>query len=131
MVIGSVGNLNESCLMELYAVNHKPITSTNRDVLSFMVEFAKYKKEITNVYGIDNAFLIGYEDNVFYVNSFLVTQINNYDAIGCGKQKAKTALYLGHTVEESLLITCELDPLCAEPLIMFDKRKEKGETNDN
>ena len=47
----------------------------------------------------------------------IYTLIITYEAIGAGLDYALAALYLGHTVEDSVKTACELSVYCEQPII--------------
>lgn len=129
MIIGSSGTAEESSLILHYANTHKPASASEKDVLSFIVEFAQWKRDITGEYNLDNAFIIVYKGKAFTVYNMFVYQVKNYDAIGAGIDFANAALYLGHSPKEAVKVACELSCFVADPIIEYEVDLNKKNKN--
>ena len=55
MIMGSTGYCQECSIMWHYMQTHKPASSLEKDILAFMVEFAKWKNNITNNNNMSNS----------------------------------------------------------------------------
>lgn len=128
MIIGTVGNADEGSLMWLYAETHKPFSATEKDVLSFIAEFSKWKAAFGASGDIENAYIIVFNKKAFYISGLLVYRIKNYEAIGAGMDFANAALYLGHSPKKAVEVSCALSYYVAEPIIeyevKFDNKKQ-------
>ena len=120
MIVGSVGNSDEASLMWQYMRTHKPDAGTEKDVLSFIVEFARWKKELSGDAYVRNDYLLAYKHKLFEVSGLFVHEIHDYIAIGAGRDFATAALFLGHTPEESVKTACALSCLVAEPIVCYE-----------
>ena len=129
IIIGTVGYASEASLMWLYAETHKPLNTSEKEILTFITEFSKWKSDLTNSPSVDNEYIIVFEGHVFNVESMFVYEIKNYNAIGAGMDFANAALYLGHSPKESVKVACALSCYVAEPIIeyevKFDNNKNK------
>ena len=123
IVIGFVGTAEEGSLMLHYADTHKPLSPTEKDVLTFMIEFSKWKSDIGAGSDIDNAYIIIYNGKAFHAHGVWVFEIDNYDAIGAGMDFANAAMYLGHTPKEAVKVACELSCWVAEPIVEFEEKR--------
>lgn len=119
MTIGAVGTCEETALLFQFCGTHKPAGNTERDILAFFVEFAEWKKKQTESWSLSNSFICIYGSRAFSIEGFLVEEIAQYDAIGAGEAYALTALYLGHDVQESINVACEVCIYCEKPILYF------------
>lgn len=125
MVIGSVGSAEECSLMWHFMETHKPASSTEKDVLQFMIEFCEKKKAATGVYSSNNAYIMIYGGKAFKTEGLFVHEIMNFDAIGAGEDYALAALHLGHTPREAVKVACELCCYVSEPIIEYSVTYEQ------
>lgn len=129
IIIGSVGTANEASLMWLYAETHKPLNASEKEILTFITEFSRWKSDLTKSLNVDNEYVIVFDGHVFNVEGMFVYEIKNYNAIGAGMDFANAALYLGHSPKESVKVACALSCYVAEPIIeyevKFDNNKNK------
>lgn len=119
MIIGSVGYAQEGSLMWHYMSTHKPASATEKSVLEFIIEFARWKKELGDTSSINNSYILAFGGKVFAINDMFVTEISEYHAIGAGRDYANAALYLGHTPQEAVKVACALCCFVAEPIIEY------------
>lgn len=117
MIIGSVGTAYEASLMWQYMRTHKPDGGTEKDVLAFIVEFVRWKRELTGDATVVNDYLLAYKNKLFEVSGLFVHEIQDYVAIGAGCDFATAALYLGHSPEESVKAACALSCVVSEPIV--------------
>lgn len=117
LVVGGVGYTEEISMLFLFAKTHKPIGSSEKEVMEFMLEFAKWKREFGLDFSSKNNYLIGFENKVFYIENMLVKEIKEYYAIGAGEDYALAVLHLGHSPKESVRVACELCCYVAEPIV--------------
>jgi ATP-dependent protease HslVU (ClpYQ) peptidase subunit len=126
MVIGGVGSAEENSLMRLFAETHRPSSSEEYALLEFISEFVEWKKRKTDdKTSLRNAFIIGYQGNVFVVEQWHVHKVNSYMAIGAGMSYALAALYLGHSAEKAVETAIELSTMCEEPILVIKKSSGK------
>lgn len=123
MVIGGVGLAEENALLFNFASTHKPKTPTEDGVLNFIVEFAEWKKKLTEKFKLENEFIIVVDGKAFTTERFLIREIKDFYAIGAGMDYALTALYLGHSVKTSIEIACKLCVYCEEPIHIMEVKK--------
>lgn len=123
MIIGSTGSAEEASLMTHYADTHKPITASEKDMLTFMIEFSKWKSDVGVGSDINNSYIIVYDGKAFYIGGMLVFEVDNYEAIGAGMDFANAAMYLGHTPKEAVKVACELSCWVAEPIVEFEEKR--------
>ena len=122
MLIGCVGLCEESGLMFQFAKTHKPETASERDILSFFVEFAKWKKEFVSA-EIENEYLIAYDKHLFSVEGLFVKEVEDFEAIGAGKDFANAVMYLGRTPQEAVKVACSLCCFAAEPITTLEMER--------
>ena len=123
IIIGSIGSAEEASLMTHYADTHKPLTASEKDMLTFMIEFSKWKSDIGIGSDINNSYIIVYDSKAFYIHGMLVYEVDNYEAIGAGMDFANAAMYLGHTPKEAVKVACELSCWVAEPIVEFEEKR--------
>lgn len=120
MIVGGCGTAQESSLLWRYMQTHQPETASVKDVLGFMVEFSKWKREIIGDSSVDNSYLMAYNGHLFEIESMFVHEITDYIAIGAGADFANAALYLGHTPKEAVKVACDLSCFVNEPIREFE-----------
>lgn len=124
MLIGGVGYSSENILLSLFAENHRPLAPNEREVVQFFNEFAEYKNKMTGDRCLHNDFLLAFDGHCFTVSSdYNVLEIEDYFAIGYGRDYANAALYLGHSPQEAVKAACDLCCYVAEPIITFTQEK--------
>jgi ATP-dependent protease HslVU (ClpYQ) peptidase subunit len=117
IVIGSVGWIMELSFMQLFARNHKPSAPTVEAVLEYIVEFYTWAKKKDDTFGKRNSYLMGMEGEIFRISDgYLVEKINEFSAIGAGREFALTAMYLDKTPQEAVEIANELCIYCSAPV---------------
>lgn len=124
IIFASTGTSTEISFFQIYCSTTKPKGSEMDDILQFFVEFAEWKKKKTaseDSVDIENGFLFIYGKKVFRIcEGFSLLEIKDFNAIGAGFKHTETALYLGHSVEESIRVACKLSPYCEEPIIIHE-----------
>lgn len=125
MIVGGVGYASELSLMWQFMTTHKPATAIEKDVLEFIVEFSRWKRELIGDANIYNDFLMIYDGHLFCVNGMFVYEVRDYAAIGAGDDFANAALYLGHSPKEAVKTACELSCYVAEPIIEYEYIKKE------
>ena len=129
MVIGGVGSAEENSLMRLFAETHRPSASEEYALLEFISEYVEWKKRKTdNSNNFRNAFMIGFQGNVFTVEHWHVHKVNSYMAIGAGMSYALAALYLGHSAEKAVETAIELSTQCEAPILVIKKQTKEKKT---
>lgn len=123
MIIGTVGSAEEGSLMWHYMSTHKPANSTEKDILSFIIEFANWKRDLTGNSSICNSYILAYDGKVFMIENMLVYEISSYEAIGAGQDFANAVLYLGHSAKEAVKVACELSCYVSEPIIEYEMKR--------
>lgn len=123
MIAGSTGTAQEASLMWHYMNTHKPSSSSEKDVLTFLVEFIQWR---SNVDGgkVENAYLFAYQGRLFEINNMFVHEIHDFAAVGAGEDYANAALYLGHTPREAVKVACELCCFVSEPIVEYTMKKD-------
>lgn len=120
MIVGGCGNAQEVSLLWRYMQTHQPETATEKDVLNFVVEFAKWKRELVSDSSVENSYLMAYEGKLFYIASMFVYEVKDYIAIGAGEDFATTALHLGSTPREAVKVACDLSCYVCEPVVEYE-----------
>lgn len=119
MIIGGCGIAEEISMMWHFMSTHKPSAASEGGVLNFIIEFSKWKKDLTGNSGVNNAYLLAYEGHLFEIENMLVIEIKDYRAIGAGEDFSNAALYLGHTPKEAVKVACDLCCFVSEPIVEF------------
>lgn len=125
MIIGSVGAAEETSLMWHYMQTHKPASCLDKDILTFVVEFIQWKRNLVGNGDIDNTYLLIYQGHLFYIQNMFVYEVSDYSAIGAGEDFANAALYLGHEPKEAVKVACELSCYVCEPIVEYSMNKNK------
>lgn len=117
MIIGCVGDCEDGALMSIFGETHKPKLPDIESVTKFIVEFHKYKRELSGGGSqVTSEFIIVYQSKIFYCMDLLVMEIPEYTAIGAGMDYALTALHLGHDTKEAVKVACDLCVWVSEPI---------------
>lgn len=124
MILGGCGTAQETSLMWHYMQTHKPASATEKDVLTFIVEFAQWKSGIVGNSNVENVYLLAFQGHLFEIEYMFVHEIFDYVAIGAGDDFANAALYLGHAPSEAVNVACELSCYVCEPIIEYSMPKE-------
>ena len=117
IIIGAVGEAQETSLMWHYMETHKPKDASEKAILDFIVEFGKWKKDYGENSRINNSYILAFDKKCFLVEESFVCNVDNYCAIGAGEDFATAALYLGHTPSEAVNVAARLSCYVAEPII--------------
>lgn len=117
IIVGSVGTAQECSLMWHYMETHKPKDATDKAILDFIIEFAKWKSDYSDGNAIHNSYILAFDGKCFMIERSFVFEITNYRAIGAGEDFANAALYLGHTPREAVNVAAQLSCYVAEPII--------------
>lgn len=115
-IIGGAGHLSHINYMQVFAENHRPLSSRKRDVLEFFVEFNEWADKKIKGYESSNSWLLAFDGRLISVDHSLSTSYHEFWAVGSGREYARTAMHLGHDVRSALLVACELTVFCSEPL---------------
>lgn len=126
MILGGCGSAQEISLMWHYMQTHKPASATDKDVLTFIIEFSRWKSSMGAGSDIENEYLFVYQGHLFAIQDMLVHEIFDYSAIGAGEDFATSALYLGHTPREAVKVACDLSCYVCEPIIEYKMPKENS-----
>lgn len=126
MIIGGTGTAEEMSLFFRFAQTHKPETATEKDILTFITEFASWKHTNYNDNSfLKNTYLIAYDGHLFEIENMFINEIKDFMAIGAGEDYANAALYLGHSPEEAVKVACELCCFVSEPVVKYKMKREK------
>lgn len=123
MIVGSTGYAQELSLMWQYMTTHKPATAIEKDVLAFIVEFSKWKRDLIGNGSVDNTYLMAYDGHLFQIEDMLVYEVSEYSAIGAGEDFANAVLYMGNNPRDAVKVACELSCFVAEPIIEYSMQK--------
>ena len=123
MLIGAVGSAQEASLMWHYMSTHKPASPTEKSVLEFIIEFARWKNDLGAGSTISNSYILVYSGHAFVISNMFVNEITQYEAVGAGEDYANAALYLGHSPKEAVKVACELCCYVAEPIIEYSMNR--------
>ena len=124
MIIGSCGFTEESTLFQSYCSTHSINDNYKRkinqiEMLNYITEFAKWKKQRTDKFDIKNVYILIYGNQIFHIEGFLVEEILDYEAIGAGMDYALASLYLGKDVDKAVETACELSIYCSLPIVEY------------
>ncbi len=92
-------------------------------ILEFYDEYkARTKGEVGSLY---NQYLLVHDGRVFVFNNWLIKEVEEFEAIGSGRETARTAFevyrQLGETPDLAtiLKVTCKIDLYCHEPINLY------------
>ena len=117
VIIGVSGNVEECSFLWHYMGTHKPAGNSVKDILDYMIEFSRWKKELTGSSSVNNTCLIAFGGKLFVVYGITVMEVKDFDSVGCGYMYANAAMHLGHTPREAVKVACDLDCFVGEPII--------------
>lgn len=123
MVIGGCGFAREISLIWHYMETHKPRSTEVKDILTFFVEFVKWKSEYGDGSEMKNDYILVYSGHAYLCSELFIHEIHEYEAIGAGENFANAALYLGHTPREAVKVACDLSCFVSEPIVEFEMPK--------
>lgn len=123
MIIGGVGDAEELSLMWHYMETHKPASIAVKDILSFTLEFARWKSDLDGSTMIENEYLLAYQGHLFHLAGKFVYEVQNFAAIGAGEAYATAALYLGHDPIHAVEVSCQLCCYVSDPIVSFTQSK--------
>ena len=118
MIIGGVGSAEETSLFFHYMKTHTIENVDEKGVLDFIIEFRRWKNDLTGNNSFANDYILAFKSKVFYIESMLVIPIDDYYAIGAGADYANGALYMGASPKEAVKASCELCAMVCEPIII-------------
>lgn len=119
ILIGSVGYAEEASIMWHFLNTHQPKSTDIKDILDFIVEFAKWKEDIVGNKKIDNHYLMAFKGHLYSIEGLFVREIEEYYAIGAGMPYALAALHLEHDPKEAVKVACELCCYVSEPIKIY------------
>lgn len=127
VIVGSAGKVKTAKLFILFLSEVQPgILETELDVIRLFRNFESWlvdNKVGKDIDLADNDFLINFKDKVFKVeDGYLISEVENFDAIGSGYDKALMGLELGFDIQKVVRIVCKFDLYCSEPIKVI-KRK--------
>lgn len=125
MIVGGTGTAQEISMMWHYMQTHKPASATEKDVLTFIIEFSQWKSSMAAGSNIENTYLLIYNGHLFEIECMFVHEITDYIAVGAGADFATAALYLGHSPKEAVEVACNLSCYVCEPIIEYKMLKER------
>ena len=118
MIVGTSGYAEEGAFMRYYAETHKPASASEKDILKFFVEFQAWKLDAgCTISDCGNTYLFYYDGHLFEVNQMHIEEVEDFAAIGAGRDYAYAALYLGHSAQEAVKVACELSCYVSEPIV--------------
>ena len=116
MDLGGSGKLSEIGMMFVFARTHRPDEPTAGDILTFLAEFSKWKKDHAGDGNLEASYLLGFRGCIFNVTGWAVEEVKNFDAIGAGMDFALAALHLGHSARDAVEVATELSIYCEPPV---------------
>ena len=117
-IYGSAGYSSEVSLFNLYARDHSIGTGGVVRVIEYLVEFSRWKADMTGDPDIKNSYILAHSSGLFSTEFFAVDEIEYYCSIGSGKEHSLAALYLGKDVSEAVQVACALDCYSDLPVLI-------------
>lgn len=116
VIVGGCGSIREINALKIFMNKNLIGDATEENILQFMFCFQQFKQELGMLFDLECSYIFIIDNKVYSVVQGEVIPIENYYAIGSGRDFALSALYLGHSVEESLKVACALNIYCNEPI---------------
>lgn len=126
ITMGLVGYARDGVLFKVFCDTHTPKAATADDLITFFAEFDEWMRKRTNNAQCDSSFHIVFQGRAFYINNYYITEIEDYHAIGSGRDYALGCLYLGETPERAVEAACDLNIYCQTPVNVFRIPRGKG-----
>lgn len=123
-VIGGCGSLEEISLLFMFAQTNSPLSPTEKDVSEYFLKFYKWKNELNLPFSSANNYLIGIDGKLFYVENLLVKEIDDFYAIGAGRDYSFAALYLGCDAVKAVEIACTLSCFVSSPVVTINMERK-------
>lgn len=124
MIIAATGTITEASLMELFCKDHSIGSGGQLRLVEWLLEFSEWKHSKTNVRGVENNYIVAHKSGLYKTHGLSVSKIKTFTSDGSGGEFCFTALHLGHTLEQSLKVSCELDAFSEEPIIIKTMKLE-------
>jgi len=127
ITVAVAGEIYEFSLFIIYCKKNNPLHATDASIFKFFTNFVKWKnkKLRKEEFSLDCSYLFVFDKKVFLIDvDFYIKEITTWQAIGGGMTYAEAALYLGHSLEESLRVACRLSPECEEPITIYCVEKQ-------
>ena len=125
----SAGFAKEIEFFNIFCKTHQPSHNTIEGIIDYFFEFSNWKKKKIDDDKIENQYIFVYKGKSYSFYEYHVAEIKDFYAIGAGYQYATTALYLNHTVEQAIKISCSLSIYCEMPANIFEFHKETLDEN--
>jgi len=107
-VIGVSGEALLLTLVSMYAKNH-PVGDGGVDrVTEWGLEFLEYCRKKTDSWDQHGSLLLAHKSGLYAVYDWIPLVVTDFWAIGSGLQYAETAMYLGHSTEEAVLVAIQM-----------------------
>ena len=117
LIIGGCGRTEEISLIFHYIKTHMPQDCSEKAILDFIIEFKRWKNDLTGSSDVNNEYIIAYKGKCFGIQRMLVYEIIDYGAIGAGMDYALGALHQGASSKEAVKAACDLCAFVAEPIL--------------
>lgn len=102
MIIGCCGNSDEISLLFHYMKTHTIEDMDEKGVLDFIIEFRRWKNDLTGDNSLKNPYIIAYKGKAFAIEGMLVFQIDDFYTIGLAKIM-QVVLYIWVHLQKKLL----------------------------
>ena len=117
MIIGGVGVAEETSLFFHYMKTHTIENVDEKSVLDFILEFRRWKQDLTGNNSFNNDYILAFKGKCFYISNMLIIPIDDYYSIGAGRDYSNGAMYMGATPREAVKASCALCSMVCEPVI--------------
>lgn len=124
LIVGQVGRSRDVQLLRIFAKDHLIAAPEEDKVVDFVVEFIEWCRKKDNDYKLGSSMVFVVENRAFLIEKDLfIKEVEDYFAIGAGRDFALSALYLGKGVKEAIDSACELSILCEKPVNIMEVEK--------
>lgn len=119
MIVGGCGSAEEISLFFEFIKNNNLKEPTVTALHEYLLEFSHMLNAYLEDSTIKNSYIIVYKGHVFEIEGMFVQEIFDYVAIGEGEDYALTALYLGHSVTEAVIVAANFCCNVSLPYVEF------------
>jgi len=116
LFVATVGYAKINNLLRVFAESNSPQGSREVDIMAYFIKFKNWivddLKQGANLFEY-NDFIIIYKKRIWFFSDFYIYEINEFKAIGSGKQFAMASLELGTSAKMAVRITCKHDLYCS------------------
>jgi len=117
LIVGVVGSAEHITILKAFFSKYKMSDPTYLGIYEAMKEYYTYLIDLPiNMEDDESKFHLVYRGRAWVIEGLLVEPIEEYHAMGCGKDTAWGALDAGASVRDAVTITCRHNQHCEMPM---------------